>query len=89
MPNKFCGICPAMEPEGVKRIFSRSEDSKSLQYTGFIGDGDSKSFATIKAEKPYANKDIVKYECVGHVQKRMGTALCKLKTQKGKRKPVD
>ena len=78
-----------MEPEGVKRIFTRTEDSRRLQYNGYIGDGDSKSFSSIKANKPYANKDIMKYECVRHVQKRMGTALRKLKSQKGKQKFKD
>ena len=88
-PINFSGSAPAMEPEGVKRIFARSEDSRKLQYTGYIGDGDSKSFSSIKASNPYANKDILKYECVGHVQKRMGTALRKLKAQKGKQKLKD
>ena len=85
----FVGSAPAMEPEGVSRIFTRSVESRKLQYTGYIGDGDSKSFSSIKASKPYGNKDIVKLECVGHVQKRMGTALRKLKSQKGKTKLKD
>ena len=85
----FIGSASAMEPEGVKRIYNRSEDSRKLQYTGYIGDGDSKSFSSIKASRPYAGKDITKYECVGHVQKRMGTALRKLKAQKGKQKLRD
>ena len=88
-PINFTGSAPAMEPEGVKRIYNRSEDSKKLQYTGYIGDGDSKSFSSIKASKPYANKDFVKNECVGHVQKRMGTALRKPKAQRGKQKLKD
>ena len=70
----------------MKRIYILSEDSKRLQYTGYIGDGDSKSFSSIKASKPYADKDIMKYERVGHVQKRMGTALRKLKAQNLKQK---
>jgi len=74
-PINFAGSAPAMEPEGVKRIYTLSQDSKRLQYTGYIGDGDLKSFSSIKASKPYADKEIMKYECVGHVQKRMGTAL--------------
>ncbi len=27
---------PAMEPEGVRRIFERSEADRNLQYTGYI-----------------------------------------------------
>jgi len=68
-------------------MYTNSEESKRLQYTGHVGDGDSKkSFSSMKASKSYANKDIMKYECVGHVQERMGTALRKLKAEKGKQK---
>ena len=88
-PINCSGSAPAMEPEGVKRIFAPSEESRKLHYTGYIGDGDSKSFSSSKASNPYAHKDIIKYECVGHVQKWMGTALTKLKSQKGKQKLKD
>ena len=54
-----------------------------------IGDGDSKSYSSIKAGKPYGDKTIAKIECVRHVQKRMGTTLRKLKVQKGKTKLAD
>eukprot|EP00795_Rhopilema_esculentum_P005715 gene5715-10967_t len=65
----FVCSAPALEPEGVSRIFVCSVETRKLQYTGYIGDGDSESFSSIKASKPY-----VKIECVGHVQKRKGTA---------------
>ena len=87
-PLNFAGCAAAMEP-GVKRIYTRFEDSKRLQCTGCIGDGDAKSFSSIMASKPYADKDIMKYECVGHVQKQMGTVLRKLRAQKGKQKLRD
>ena len=38
---------------------------------------------------PYGNVDIVKKECVGHVQKRCGNALRKLKTELGSKKLSD
>ena len=85
----YTGSAPAMEQEGVKRIFSRSESSRSLQYTGYIGDGDSKSYSSVVAMKPYGEKAIKKYECVGHVQKRMGSALRKLKSARGNTKLCD
>ena len=85
----YAGSAPAMEPEGVKRIFERSESDRSLQYTGYIGDGDSKSYSYILKVNPYNGKSIKKYECVGHVQKRLGTALRKLKSQYGKKKLSD
>eukprot|EP00795_Rhopilema_esculentum_P011018 gene11018-19861_t len=31
------GSAPAMEPEGVKRIFLQSDESRHLQYTDYIG----------------------------------------------------
>ena len=76
----FEGSAAAMEPEGAKRIFKRSEDKHSLRFTDFYGDGDSKSFPAV--ENVYKGKLLQKLECIGHVQKRMGTALQKLKKDK-------
>ena len=71
-------------------MYTHSEEFKRLQYSGHVGDGDSKKpFSSIKASKSYANRDIMKYECVGHVQEQMGTALRKLKAEKGKQKLRD
>ena len=57
-----------------------------LCHTQFFGDGDSNGFNTV--ENTYKDKgvNIVKKECVGHVQKRVGTALRNLK--KGKKKDL-
>lgn len=76
----YHGSSPAMEPEGALRIFSRSIESKSLRYSEFYGDGDSKSYGAVK--DVYENVTVVKKECVGHVQKRVGTALQNLKKEK-------
>lgn len=80
----YSGSAPAMEPEGTKRIFKRSESCHKLQYHELFGDGDSKSFNAI--ENIYKEDFGVvvprKKECVGHVQKRLGTALRKLKKEK-------
>lgn len=67
-----------MEVEGDKRICLRSEAKLGLKYTKYLGDGDSKGFAAVLESKPYGD-DIEKLECVGHVQKRLGTRLRKLK----------
>ena len=88
-PINFAGSAPAMEQEGVGRIFLRSAESRHLQYTGYIGDGDSKAFSQVNSLRPYGGKSITKIECVGHVQKRMRTALPKLKSAKGKQKLSD
>ncbi|GFU86667.1 uncharacterized protein TNCV_2880871 [Trichonephila clavipes] len=50
----------------------------------YVGDGDSKGFLTIKEAKVYGDTEVEKLECVGHVQKRMGTRLRNiLKMSKG------
>lgn len=58
----------------------------------YIGDGDTKTFKAILDKKPYDNVEVMKYECVGHVEKRMGTRLRKVKKEKklgGKNKLTD
>ena len=42
------GSAGNMEPAGAKRIWERSLQKNKLRYTSFYGDGDSKSFSTIK-----------------------------------------
>ena len=75
----YKGSTPAMETEGIKRIFARSETTRQLQYTEYFGDGDSKAYSEI--EHVYHNVQVEKKECVGHAQKRVGTALRKLKKE--------
>ena len=64
-----------MEPEGALRMFERSVEENNLRYTDFYGD--SKSFSEVK--NTYTGIEVQKRECIGHVQKRVGTALQKLK----------
>ena len=81
------GSSGAMEVAGVRTMYQRSHTRYGLRYTTYIGDGDSSSYATIAGEKPYGDKiDIEKKQCVGHVQKRMGSRLRKLKANFGNRK---
>ena len=77
--SNFQGSAPATEPEGAERIFQRSVELHNLRYTEFYGDGDSKSFSRIKNIYQDAGILVEKKECIGHVQKRVGTALRKLK----------
>ena len=77
----FRGSAPAMEPEGAERIFQRSVELHNLRYTEFYGDGDSKSFSRVKGVYEDAGIEMEKKECIGHVQKRVGTALRKLKRE--------
>ncbi|GFW78189.1 uncharacterized protein TNCV_136581 [Trichonephila clavipes] len=79
------GSADMMETVGMVRIFQRSLSHRSVRYTSYIGDGDSKTFSSITASNPYGEDITVsKIECVGHVQKRMGTRLRKLKQMSSK-----
>lgn len=71
------GSAGAMEPDGMPIIFRCSEEKHGLVYTGYLGDGDSKSYHTVASADPpiYPENDISKLECCGHVQKRMGKRL--------------
>ncbi|GFT90733.1 uncharacterized protein TNCV_3010921 [Trichonephila clavipes] len=67
------------------RIFQRSISHRSVRYTSYIGDGDSKTFSSITASNPYGEDiPVSKIECVGHVKKRIGTRLRKLKQMSSK-----
>ena len=68
-----------MKHVGAKRIWERSLQKSKLQYTSFCGDGDSKSFSTVKNTCPGIT--VQNLECVGHVQKRVGCRLRNLKKQ--------
>lgn len=72
------GSAGAMETAGTEVIFRRSVELHDLRYTGFLGDGDSKSYSCVEKAEPAIyddNTHITKYECCGHVQKRMGKQL--------------
>lgn len=56
-------------------MFQRSVNN-CVRYRNFIGDGDSKAYSGLVNSKNYGDDfSIVKKECVGHVQKRMGARL--------------
>ncbi|GFX59028.1 uncharacterized protein TNCV_3814621 [Trichonephila clavipes] len=79
------GSAGMMGTLGMVRIFQRSLSHRSVRYTSYIGDGDSKTFSSITASNPYGEDITVsKIECVGHVQKRMETRLRKLKQMSSK-----
>ena len=45
-------------------------------YHTYARDGGSSSYSCVKSEQPYGpDVDIVKEECIGHMQKHMGTRL--------------
>ena len=73
----YSGSAAAMEPKGTLEMFRSSLNYKT-RYTKLISDGDSKTHALLLEEQPYGPEpdvQVQKMDCVGHVQKRMGTAL--------------
>ena len=73
------GSAGAMEVIGLKRMFSRSIRLHKLRYNFYTGDGNSKSFVEITKLNPYSGHKIEIGECIGHVQKRVGTRLRSIK----------
>ena len=79
----FSGSAGAMEPQGAVLLFKRSLDF-NVRYMNLVSDGDSKTMSLLQQEMPYgpdSDHQVKKMVCVGHVQKRMGTALHNLKVQ--------
>lgn len=69
------GSAGKMEVDAVIEMFKRSVEKYGVQYKNYIGDGDSKTYSGILAAAPYGDNQVVKKECIGHVQKRMGSRL--------------
>lgn len=79
----FNGSSPAMEAEGASILWRRSIELHNMRYKWMVSDGDSKAFNTV--ENVYDDCKVIKLDCVGHVQKRMGKHLLNLKARtKGK-----
>ncbi|GFW99569.1 uncharacterized protein TNCV_3418021 [Trichonephila clavipes] len=84
MHNKNCKAnhfrnSGSIEISGTIEIFQRSESLHGLRYTKFLGDGDSRAYKAVNEMQPYGDIGIEKLECVGYVEKRMGTRLRALK----------
>ena len=62
-----------MEVDGAKQLWEWSLSGNGVRYTTMVGDGDSATYQTIK--DTYDGITVVKGECVGHVQKRVGKNL--------------
>ncbi|GFV67806.1 uncharacterized protein TNCV_1149231 [Trichonephila clavipes] len=64
------------------KVIDRSQSLYNVRYTKYLGDGDSKAFTSIVENKVYGDHcSVEKLECIGHVMKRMGTRLRRLKTK--------
>ena len=63
-----------MECAGAVLVFMRPVEQHQLRYTSYIGDGDSSSYSDVVNSRPYGEGvKIDKLECLGHVQKPMGS----------------
>ncbi|CAD6210331.1 GSCOCG00012780001-RA-CDS, partial [Cotesia congregata] len=73
------GASGNMEVSSVIEMFKRSIVKHGLRFVNYIGDGDSKTYSDLLKAQPYGEDFVInKKECVGHVQKRMGTRLREL-----------
>ncbi|GFY18833.1 uncharacterized protein TNCV_3875211 [Trichonephila clavipes] len=80
--RNFEGYSGKMEVAGALSIFQRSQSLYNVRYTKCLGDGDFKAFTSIVENKVYGDHcSVEKLECIGHVMKRMGTCLRRLKTK--------
>jgi len=73
-----------MDATGMLSIFQCSVENYSVRYTEFLRDGDSKAHKLIVEQAVYGDVEVKKLECVGHVQKRLGSRLRSLKKQGGR-----
>ena len=76
------GSADAMEKDSAVEIFCRSAQKHNLRYTVYVGE-DTSSFGEVKEAlyNKFQNEYPVKKEdCIGHIQKGMGSALACTKT---------
>ena len=70
------GSSGKMQVDSIVEMFLRSIVKFRVKYLNYIDDGDSKTFAGILKMIPYGEDcPVTENECVGHIQKRMGTRL--------------
>ena len=70
--NHF-GSPGSMDASGMLSLFRHSVEVHSARYTEFLGNGDSKAHKLITEQAVYGDLEVTKLECVGHVQKRLGS----------------
>ena len=70
MESQSGGFSGGMEAFGAVRIFKGSIQKHGAQYTKYDGSVDIKSFEKVRDN--YPGRVVVKYECFGHYQKRVG-----------------
>eukprot|EP00111_Clytia_hemisphaerica_P024621 TCONS_00072582-protein len=79
------GSAAAMETSVTLTIYNRSIEKRNLRYTTYLGDDDSKSHPNIVEADPYKDTILLKEgECIGHVQKRVGSNLRRIRKESPK-----
>jgi hypothetical protein len=69
------GTSGGMEAEGAVKLFERSV-ARNVMYTEYLGDGDCNGYEAVINSQPYGpDIAINKLECIGNVQKMMGTRI--------------
>lgn len=76
--KNYEGTSGGMEVVGAKQVFQNSI-RRGVRFVKYLDDGDSSAFLSVVKSNPYGEVNITKLECVGHVQKRMGSRLRTLK----------
>ena len=64
-----------MEVDAVIEMFRRSLENLGVKFLYYVGDGDSKTYTGVIKAAPYGETEVTKKECIGHVQKLIGTRL--------------
>ena len=72
------GSAESMEKDAAVKMFLRSIAKHNLKYTTYVGDGDSSSYGVVADavfQKYGPEYLVLKEDCIGHIQKRMGNGL--------------
>ena len=72
----------SVDDDELIKCLKVTEKNRKLRYINYLGNGDSKSFLEISKLDIYPQKQVKKLECVGHIQKRLGSRMRKLKSTK-------
>ena len=64
---------------GASVLWNRSINLHNMGCKWMVSDGDSKAFNTVK--HAYDDCEVITLDCIGYVQKRMGTHLINLKAR--------
>ena len=79
--SRCCAFCVNKDMFSMRQGVKDEKKKHNNRYIEFLGDRDSKAHDLLIQENVYGDVDISKLECVGHVQKCLGSRLRPLKKQ--------